>query len=160
MRVDRRVWVMVVVGIAAVAVFLLPFGAALLVPDRDEIAAALEEEDPMYECLEQARGTVSKSEAKTLIMDCRAQAGRIWAERDREAGVRPVGLPRGLPPAKDPNELRGGEFCAEDDMVAPDAETEERYGWMKKEFGYLPPEAGYMCVNPVPLPKLDPEIVD
>ena len=137
---------------AAVAVFLLPFGAALLVPDPEEIAdggappdaSEEREEDPMYECLEQARGTVAKSEAKTIIMDCGAQARRVRAERDREAGVRPVGLPE----AKDFKAPRGGEFCPEDSLVAPDAETEERYGWMMEEFGYLPPEAGYVCVEP------------
>ncbi len=145
-----KVWLPIVA--AAVAVFLLPFGAALLVPDQDEIAGAPpgapEEEDPMYECLEQARGTVSKSKAKTVIRDCQAQARKIRAERDREAGVRPVGLP----PATDPNAPRGGERCAPDGLVTLDAETEERYGWMMEEFGFLPPEAGYVCVEPGPEP--------
>jgi hypothetical protein len=75
-------------GVAAVDIFFLPFGAALLVPDQHEIS-----------------GTVLKSEAKIVIRDCRARARRVRAERDREAGVRPVGLPA----ATDPKAPRSGE---------------------------------------------------
>ncbi len=98
MSYPARVWLSI--GAVEVAVFLLPFGAALLVPDEDEIVGGAaspntpEEEDPLYECLEKARGTVSKSEAKTVIKNCHAHVSRVRAERDREAGVRPEGLPR------------------------------------------------------------------